>query len=129
MCDSSLGTILNIDGKLKDTNNAQFDLANLNVRPKLHMVKYGNKWIKSAAEFTMSIIDRQKFCSFIKSVRFPDAFAVNLRKNITDNDSKIVGIKSHDCHVIMQRLLPADLRTFLNRHILLTIIKLCNFFQ
>ena len=58
-----------------------------------------------------------------------DAFAANLRKNITDNDSKITGLKSHDCHVWMQHLLPAGLHPFLNWHISSTIIELCNFFQ
>ena len=79
--------------------NAQFDLANLNVRPELHMVKNGNKPIKPAAKFTMLVADRKKVCSFIKSVKFPDAFSANLRKNITDNDSKVTSLKSHDCHV------------------------------
>ena len=58
VCDSLLGTILNIDGKSKDTNNVRFDLANLNVHPELHMVKDDNKWIKSAVEFTLSVADR-----------------------------------------------------------------------
>ena len=93
------------------------------------MVKDGNRWIKPVAEFTMSVRDRQKFCSFIKGVKFPDAFASNLKKNITDNDSKITGLKSHDCHVLMQRLLPVGIRPFLNRQISATIIELCNFFQ
>ena len=114
MCDSLSGIIMKIDGKSKDTNNARFDLTNLNIRPELHMVKDGNKWIKPVAKFTMLVTDRQKFCSFIKSVRFPDAFAANLRKNITGNDIKITNLKSHDCHVLMQRLLPAGLRPFLN---------------
>ena len=56
-------------------------------------------------------------------------FAANLRKNITDNDSKITGLKSHDCYVLMQQLLPAGIRPFFNRQISSTIIELCNFFQ
>ena len=79
------------------------------------MVKDGNKWIKLVAEFTMSVVDRQKFCSFLKSIKFSDAFASNLKKNITDNDSKITGLKSHDCHVLMQHLLLVGIRPFLNR--------------
>ena len=58
MCDSLIGTIMNIDGKSKDTNNTRFNLANLNVRLGLHMIKYGNKWIKPVAEFTMSAANR-----------------------------------------------------------------------
>ena len=93
------------------------------------MVKDGNKWIKLTAEFTLSVVDRQKFCSLVKNVRFPDAFAANLRKNITDNDSKITGLKYHDCHVLMQHLLLVGLHPFLNQHISSTIIELCNFFR
>ena len=43
MCDSLHSIILNIDGKSEDTNNALFDLENLNVRPELYMVKDGKK--------------------------------------------------------------------------------------
>ena len=57
VCDSLIGTILNIDGKSKDTNNAWIDLANLNICSELHMVKDGNKWIKPAAEFTILVAD------------------------------------------------------------------------
>ena len=77
----------------------------------------------------MSVVDRQKFCSFVKNVKFLDAFAANLKKNIIDNKSKIISLKSHDCHVLMQWLLPAGICPFLNQHISLTIIELCNFFQ
>ena len=101
VCVSLLGTILNNDDKSNDTNNERFDLENLNLCPELHMVKDGKKWIKLATEFIMSVADRQKFFSFIKSVRFPDAFATNLRKNITNNDDKITSLKPHDCHVLM----------------------------
>ena len=62
----------------------------------------------------MSVADRHKFCSFIKSLSFSDAFTANLRKNIIDNDSKITGLKSHDCHVLIQCILPAGLCPFLN---------------
>ena len=110
VCDSLIGTILNTDRKSKDTTNTQLDLENFNVHPQLHMVKDGKKWIKPVAEFTISVADRKKFCSFLNSVKFLDAFASNLRKNITDNDSKITGLNSHDYHVLMQRLLPVGIR-------------------
>ena len=58
LCESLLGTIFNIDGKSKDTNNARFDLARWNIRPELYMVKDGNKWIKLVAKFTLSVVDR-----------------------------------------------------------------------
>ena len=46
-----------------------------------------------------------------------------------DNDSKITGLKSHDCHVIIQRLLAFEICSFLNKEIGSKIIELCTFFQ
>ena len=65
----------------------------------------------------------------MKSVKFPDGFAANLRKNIVDRNSKVVGLKSHDCHVIMQRILPIAIRLFMEKYIVETITELSNFFQ
>ena len=56
-------------------------------------------------------------------------FASNLTNNIALNDTIILGLKSHNCHVIMQRLLPVECRTFLNKTISSTIIELCTFFK
>ena len=69
--------------------------------PPVALVKDGNKWIKLVAKITISATDWQKVCSFIKSVKFPDAFVSNLKQNIIDNDNKITGLKSDDCHVLM----------------------------
>ena len=62
-------------------------------------------------------------------MKFLDDFASNLSKNVTPNDSRIVGLKSHDCHVIMQRLLPVGCRSLLSKTISSTIIDLCTFFK
>ncbi|KAL5562930.1 hypothetical protein UlMin_032677 [Ulmus minor] len=61
--------------------------------------------------------------------RKKNGFAGNLSKNVAQNDSRIVGLKSHDCHVIMQRLLPVGCRSLVNKTISSTIIELCTFFN
>ncbi|GKC12052.1 hypothetical protein Tco_1008834 [Tanacetum coccineum] len=50
----------------------------------------------------------KKFCQFIKGVKLPDGFGSNFKHKVTDNDTNITGLKSHDCHIMMQRLLPSD---------------------
>ncbi|CAL9247087.1 unnamed protein product, partial [Arabidopsis halleri] len=37
---------------------------------------------------------------------FPDGYASNLRNCVDIREGKFTGMKSHDCHVVMQRLLP-----------------------
>ena len=128
VCEALLTTILGLE-KSKDTDNARRDLKKLKIRPELHLYEEGNKLMKPHAPFTLTTEERRKFCQFIKTVKFPDGFASNLAKNVLDNDSKIIGLKSHDCHVIIQRLLVAGVRSFLNKDISITITEFCNFFK
>ncbi|KAL5563440.1 hypothetical protein UlMin_033187 [Ulmus minor] len=129
VCDSLLGTLLADPHKSKDTDNARRDLANLGIRQELHLFEDGNKLMKPAADYTFSEGNRRKFCRFIRSVKFPDGFASNLSKNVAQNDSRLLGLKSHDCHVIMQRLLPVGCRSLVSKNIWGTIVELCMFFK
>ncbi|KAL2474434.1 Transposon protein [Abeliophyllum distichum] len=115
--------------KSKDTDKARRDLMKLNIRHELHLYEDKERLMKPAVEYTFIDADRQKFCNFIRKVKFPDGFASNLRKNVTPNESQIIGLKSHDCHILMQRLLPVGCQAFLNKTISSTITKLCTFFK
>ena len=42
---------------------------------------------------------------------------------------KLVGLKSHDCHVLMQHLLPVAIRSILPKKVRYEIIRLCSFFN
>lgn len=44
-------------------------------------------------------------------------------------NGKISGLKSHDCRVLFQRLLPAGIRPYLNKEVRETISELCNLFK
>ncbi|KAL5555316.1 hypothetical protein UlMin_037552 [Ulmus minor] len=129
ICDSLLGTLMGDPHKSKDTDNARRDLQNLGIRSKLHLYEDDNRLMKPATEYTFSKANRRKFCRFVRSVKFPDGFASNLSKNVAQNDSRIVGLKSHDYHVIMQRLLPVGYWSLVNKTISSTIIELCTFFN
>ena len=129
VCDSLLGTVLNIDGKSKDTDKARLDLMDLGIRSELHLYKEGNRWMKPYPNFGLTSEERKEFGNYIKSVQFPDNFASNLTKNVNNHDGKIIGLKSHDCHVIMQRLLAHGVRKFLSKDVSDTIVELCSFFK
>ena len=129
ICDSVVGTIFSIDGKSKDTENARLDLQDLNIRMQLHMKKKGNNLLKSSACYTLSTKERQEFCTFIKSVKFPDGYAGNISRNVNMKDGKLFGLKSHDCHILMQTLLPIGLRPFLKKKVMNVIVELSLFFK
>ena len=126
VCDNLLGTILNIDGKTKDTDKARMDLYDLNIKHELHLYKDGDKCLKPPAAYTLTPSERKLFASFIKSVKFPNGFASNLKKNVTTTDGKLMGLKSHD--IIIQRLLALGVRSLMKKEIQDTVTESCVIF-
>ncbi|XP_062089145.1 uncharacterized protein LOC133795705 [Humulus lupulus] len=129
VCDNIIGTLLDIEGKSKDTLKARKDLENLNIRSDLWLKKSSNNKIeKPHASYTLTKEECKEFCKFIRSVRLPDGYASNISRCVTDND-KLGGMKSHDCHILLQKILPVALLPFLTKEIRTTLIELCQFFQ
>ncbi|GKD42921.1 pyruvate kinase [Tanacetum coccineum] len=71
----------------------------------------------------------KKFGQFIKGVKLPDGFGSNFKHKVTDNDTNITGLKSHDCHIMMKRLLSYGLQQYLPVDVAKPIIELCLFFK
>ncbi|XP_050942965.1 uncharacterized protein LOC127150144 isoform X1 [Cucumis melo] len=129
VCDNLIGTLLNIEGKTKDTTNTRLDLQDLKIRKDLHLVEVGNRLVKPHASYTLTTSERVEFCKFLKSVKFPDGFVSNISRCVHEREGKISGLKTHDCHVLLHRLLPIGIRAFLPKNVYTAITKLCNFFR
>ncbi|GJT88153.1 reverse transcriptase domain-containing protein [Tanacetum coccineum] len=122
--ESILNTLL-MNDKSKDTAKARQDLKNLGIRSGLCLGQNKNgKCSKPQAAYSFTPADRKKFCQFIKGVKLPDGFGSNFKHKATDNDTNIMGLKSHDCHIMMQRLLPYGLQQYLPPDVVIDI--LCN---
>ena len=89
----------------------------------------GYKLLKPFACYTLTLEERREFCKFLKSVKFPDGYATNISRNVNINDGKISGLKSHDCHVLLQRLLPVRIFPYLNKDVCNALMELSRFFQ
>ncbi|GJY34507.1 hypothetical protein Tco_0418976 [Tanacetum coccineum] len=108
-----LNTLL-MNDKSKDTAKARQDLKRLGIRSGLWLGQTKNeKCSKPQAAYSFTPENRKKFCQFIKGVKLPDGFGSNFKHKVTDNDTNITGLKSHDCHIMMQRLLPYGLQQYL----------------
>jgi hypothetical protein len=131
ICDNLLGTFLNIEGKTKDTLNSRLDLEDLGIRKELHLrpVEDGESFEMPEAWYTMSKQEKLAFCEFIRAVRFPDGYAANLSKCVSADGCKLQGLKTHDCHILLQRILPAGLRGIMHQDIYEAVAELGNFFR
>nr|XP_016461044.1 PREDICTED: uncharacterized protein LOC107784425 isoform X1 [Nicotiana tabacum] len=128
ICDNILGTLLNIKGKTKDTIKTQLDLQAMNIRKELYPIKNGDKYDLPTACYTLSPEEKYKFCDFLNNLKVPDGFSSNISQCVNLKDRKISGLKSHDCHIILQYVLPLAICGMLYKSVSEPLIELSLFF-
>ena len=126
--ESLLGTLL-MNDKSKDTSNAREDLRILNIRRNEWLQKNGDKFHRPQARYSFTKSSRQLFCQFIKDVKLTYGFGSNISKKVNDTNTNIIGLKSHDHHILMQRLIPIGVRGLLDKDTYTPIVDLCTFFK
>jgi hypothetical protein len=129
VCDSLIGTLLNMPGKTKDGVKSREDLRKLGIRTELAPITKGNRTFLPPASYTLSRREKVEMCEFLRGVKVPEGHCSNLRSLVSMNDLKLVGMKSHDCHILMQQLLPVAIRGILPKRVRHVIIRLCQFFN
>ncbi|WVZ74604.1 LOW QUALITY PROTEIN: hypothetical protein U9M48_022766 [Paspalum notatum var. saurae] len=129
MCDNIINILLNIDGRSKDNLNARLDIKNFGIRHDLHPINVDDRFYMPLALNSMSPDEKKLFCQVSKDVRFPDGVASNIHNNVHVSEIKLIGLKSHDNHVLLQQLLPLAIRRILPTRVTATLIRVSNFFK
>ena len=129
MCDSLIGTLINIKGKTKDSLKCRQDLVDMGIRDQLHSVSQGDRTYLPPVCHTMSTTKNKIFCNCLKNMKVPQGYSLNIKSLVSINELKLVGLKSHDCHVLMQQLLPVAIHGILPEKVRLAITRLCFFFN
>jgi len=62
-------------------------------------------------------------------VKVPQGYSSNISSLVSMQDLKLVGLKSHDCHVLMQQILPVAFRAILPTFVKGILTRLCMFFN
>ena len=100
-----MGTLLNVAKKAKDNLKTRFDLQDMGIRSELHSEECGNdKWSMPHACFTMTTSKKYSFLEVLEGVRVPNDYASNVLHCVKLKERKIIGLKSHDNHILMQQL-------------------------
>jgi hypothetical protein len=130
--ESTLGTLMAMKGKGKDSLETQLDLEVMNVRSELHpIIQPDGKKKLPVASWTLDNNEKRKICSFFHELKVPTGYSSNIRRLVNMKELKfnMSCMKAHDCHVIMTQLLPVALRGVLPMKVRDPIIKLCSFFN
>ena len=131
ICESLIGTIMNMKGKGKDHKNARADLEVMGICLELYVQDVENGKYLPVAATTMSKKEKKKLCKFLQSVKFHSGYGSNFARLVNMKELKLnfAMMKSHDCHVLMMSLLPVAIRNVLPVKVHETVMSLCFFFN
>ena len=78
----------------------------------------------------MSKKERTIFYQVLTNLKVPDGYTSNISRCVRLKPLKLLGLKSHDYHIMMQRqLLPIELRKTLSRAVRSPLIQLSKYFR
>ncbi|XP_029126265.1 uncharacterized protein LOC109793794 isoform X1 [Cajanus cajan] len=127
--DNIFNTVMNVPNKTKDNEKARKDLALYCRRKDLELKPQNNgKMLKPKANYILTVEQAKLVYQWIKELRMPDGYSSNLARCVDVEKRKMIGMKSHDCHVFMECLLPIAFSS-LPVHVLNPLIEVSNFFK
>jgi len=100
ICESILGTLLDIEGKSKDNEEARLDMQHLGIRMDQHPEHENGKFTLPPALYKLEKDDKKLLCKFLHEVKLPDGYASNIRRCVDENRCQLSGLKTHDYHII-----------------------------
>jgi len=121
--------LLNIKGKTNDRLNARKDLVELGVRLELQPQPHGKQTYLPPVCHTLTKSKKISFFKCLRGVKVPQGYSSNIKSLVSMDDLKLMGLKSHDCNVLMQDLLPVTIRGILPKTVRQVITCLCLFFN
>ncbi|XP_056685802.1 uncharacterized protein [Spinacia oleracea] len=130
VCDNVIGTLLDMD-KSRDDKQARQALKDKNIKSHL--------WPQSdptrvndhlpPAEYTMSTEEKERFLRVIEKLKVPDGYGSNLQRCVNIKQRKLINLKSHDNHVLMQDILHVALRASNATKVIDLLEELSDFFK
>ena len=104
----------------------------MGIQPKFHLINRNNCFVKSYINYVLARSslrsERRQYCNFLKSIRFSNGFADGLAKKVYNDHGNLYSLKSHDCHILLQRILLVVVRPYLTKQIHDTLVEQSQFF-
>jgi hypothetical protein len=72
---------------------------------------------------------RKEVMRWMKGLKFPDGYIAGLRRSMNMMIEKLIGLKSHDYHIIIERLMPIMFQDYLNDAVRMLLTELSYFYR
>jgi len=118
-------TVMDVKGKTKDHIKARLDVALF----CNELVCDESRFAKPIASFMLEKNAQLLVYKWLKSLLFLDGHASNISRLVNTEECRLYGMKSHDCHVFMQTLIPLAFRDLLPKRIWDALTEISHFFR
>ena len=125
--DNLFFTMMDVRGKSKDTANSRKELNDICGREDQNMIGDTNRYPKIVYQLTSE--QKKAVLEWVRMLKFPDGYASNMARCIDIGQMRMFGMKSHDCHVFMQRLMPIAFKEVLPKDVWEAITEISLFFK
>jgi hypothetical protein len=126
MGESIISTCMDFLGKIKDNMKAQIDLVELYNCPSLELKVNG---CKPHTSLCLKPQQRKEVMRWMKGLKFPDGYIADLRRSMNMMIEKLIGLKSHDYHIIIERLMTIMFQDYLNDAVRMLLTELSYFYR
>jgi hypothetical protein len=117
---------MNLGGKTKDNIKARKDLAKLCNRPTQELDENGKQ---THAQFCLKPKRKNEVMEWLQNLKFLDGYATRFRRVVNSKTKNITRLKSHDYHIMMERLLPIMFRGYFKVSIWKVLAELSYFYR
>ncbi|XP_056688566.1 uncharacterized protein [Spinacia oleracea] len=124
-----LGTLLSMD-KSRDSKDDRKALEKWRIKPHLWLSTNpnGSEYMPPAS-YSMSTEEKERFLNVLQKLKVPDGYGSNLSSCVNMKQRKLINLKSHDNHVLMQDILPIALRASNATKVIDLLARLSSFFK
>jgi hypothetical protein len=119
-----------VTGFMKDNVNARKDLAALCDRPSLEAKPNARgKPRRPKAPYYLKLTERKDILRWCKTLKFPDHYVKNIKRAVNVSTGKLNGLKSHDYHIFIERLMSVMFRAYFKDDLWKMFAKLSYFYR
>jgi hypothetical protein len=130
VCESLVGTLLNTNGKTRDHGHAHADLMKTGIMQELWLDDFVKGTELPTSCITLSKNEKKEFCEFLKNVKVPSSYSMNVSRLISLPELKIPPcVKSHDYHVLLMQMIAVGIRNILPVNVREALMNFCFFFN
>jgi hypothetical protein len=107
IAESKMNMCLDVSSFTKDNVNVRKDLADLCDRPNMEARPNARGNLRrTKAPYCLKPTERKELLRWLKILKFPDCYAANIKQAVNVSTGKLNGLKSHDYHIFIERLIP-----------------------